>query len=156
MKTMQSYVTNILVPYFDSHRQHLNLPNQLCIWQIDCWSVHQSLVFHSWMQKNYPWIRIHYIPANCTGLFQPCDVGIQRILKLAIRRSALKDIVDDAVQQLNTGVEASKVVFAKKLPIVRNRSVSWLVNAYQAINKQEIVEKVRHFLTIISSHSKLL
>lgn len=155
MKTMQSYVTNILVPYFDSHRQHLHLPNQLCIWQIDCWSVHQSLEFRSWMQKNYSWIRIHYIPANCTGVFQPCDVGIQRILKLAIRRSALKDIVDDAVQQLNAGVEASKVVFAKNLPIVRNRSVGWLVNAYEAINKCEIVEKVRHFLTVANSHSKL-
>lgn len=107
------------------------------------------------MQKNYSWIRIHYIPANCTGVFQPCDVGIQRILKLAIRRSALKDIVDDAVQQLNAGVEASKVVFAKNLPIVRNRSVGWLVNAYEAINKCEIVEKVRHFLTVANSHSKL-
>lgn len=31
MKTMRSYVTNILVPYFEKHRQHLNLPNQLCI-----------------------------------------------------------------------------------------------------------------------------
>ena len=34
--TMQSYVTNILVPYFEAYRKQLNLPNQLCIWQIDC------------------------------------------------------------------------------------------------------------------------
>ena len=142
--TMQSYVTNILAPYFESHRQRLNLPNQLCIWQIDAWSVHRSLEFRSWMRKCYPWIRIHYIPANCTGLFQPCDVGIQRILKLAIRRTALKDIVDDTMQQLNGGVKPDKVVFEKKLGIVRNRSVGWLVNAYEAINKCELVEKVNH------------
>ena len=49
MATMQSYVTNILAPYFGSHRQCLELPNQLCIWQIDCWSVHKSWEFHSWM-----------------------------------------------------------------------------------------------------------
>jgi len=49
MDTIQSYVTNILAQYFESHRQRLNLPNQLCIWQIDCWSVHQSLEFRSWM-----------------------------------------------------------------------------------------------------------
>jgi len=85
MATMQSYVTNILVPYFESHRRQLGLLNQLCVWQIDCWSVHRSFEFRSWMQKYYPWIQIHYIPANCTGLFQPCDVGIQRILKLALR-----------------------------------------------------------------------
>ena len=41
------------------------------------------------MYKTYPWIQIHYIPANCTGLFQACDVGIQRVLKLAIKHSAL-------------------------------------------------------------------
>lgn len=146
MITMQSYVTNILVPYFESHRKQLNLPNQLCIWQIDCWSVHRSLEFRSWMQKHYPWIRIHYIPANCTGLFQPCDVGIQRILKLAIKRTVLKDIVDDTMKQINAGVEPSKVVFEKRLPVVRNRSVGWLVNAYEAINKHEIVEKVSYSL----------
>ena len=142
IETMQSYVTNILVPYFESHRQHLGLPNQLCIWQIDAWSVHRSLEFRSWMWKYYPWIRIHYIPANCTGLFQPCDVGIQRVLKLAIRRAALKDIVDDTMQQLQSGTEPHKVVFEKKLGVVRDRSVGWLVHAYDAINKCELVEKV--------------
>ena len=49
VKTMQSYVTNILVPYFESHCQRLGLPNQLCIWQIDAWSVHRSLEFHTWV-----------------------------------------------------------------------------------------------------------
>jgi hypothetical protein len=38
--TMKSYVANILAPYFESHQQQLGLPNQFCIWQIDCWSVH--------------------------------------------------------------------------------------------------------------------
>jgi hypothetical protein len=161
MKTMKNYVINILVPYFESHIKQHDLPNQLCIWQIDCWSVHQSWEFRSWMRQTYPWIRIHYIPANCTGLFQPCDVGIQRILKLAIRRSALKNIVDDTMQQLNAGVVPSKVVFERKLGVVRNRSVSWLVNGYEAINKCEVVEKVSYplnkflfsYLTILFRHS---
>lgn len=74
LSTMQSYVQHILVPYFEDHRQD---HNQICIWQIDCWSVHRSAEFCHWMYSNYPWIQIHYIPANCTGLFQPCDVGIQ-------------------------------------------------------------------------------
>lgn len=142
MATMQSYVANILAPYFKSQCEKPGLSNQLCIWQIDCWSVHQSIEFCSWMQKHYSWIRIHYIPANCTGIFQPCNVGIQRILKLAIRWSALQDIVSDTMKQLNTGIEPSKVEFGKKLPLVRNRSVGWLVNGYEAINKCEIVQKV--------------
>ena len=141
VKTMQSYVTNILVPYFESHCQRLGLPNQLCIWQIDAWSVHRSLEFRTWMWKHYPWIQIHYIPANCTSLFQPCDVGIQWVLKLAIRWTALKDIVDDTMEQLQSGAEPNEVVFEKKLGVVRDRSVGWLVHAYDAINKRELVEK---------------
>ena len=74
LSTMKSYVQHILVPYFEGHRED---HNQICIWQIDCWSVHQSAEFRNWMYQTYPWIRIHYVPANCTGLFQPCDVGIQ-------------------------------------------------------------------------------
>jgi len=48
------------------------------------------------------------------------------------------------MEQLKSGVEPSKVVFEKKLPIVQNHSVSWLVNAYEAINKHELVEKVSY------------
>ena len=151
--TMQSYVTNILAPYFKSHCQRLKLPDQLCVWQIDSWSVHRSLEFRSWMWKFYPWIRIHYIPANCIGLFQPCDVGIQRVLKLAIRWTALKDIVDNTMQQLRSGVKPDKVVFEKKLGVVRNRSVGWLVNAYEAINKRELVEKVSQLSKQLKSPS---
>jgi len=93
--TMRSYVQHILVPYFEGHRQN---QHQICVWQIDCWSVHRSAEFRHWMYKTYPWIRIHYVPANCTGLFQPCDVGIQRVLKLAIRRSALQDVINDTTE----------------------------------------------------------
>ena len=142
IETMKSYVTNILVPYFESRCEKLNLPNQICIWQIDCWSVHRSLEFRSWMHATFPWIHIHFVPANCTGLFQPCDVGIQRVLKLAIRRSALKDIVDHTMAQLSSGTAPNKITFEKRLPVVRNRSVQWLINGYEAINNPEIVQKV--------------
>jgi len=46
------------------------------------------------------------------------------------------------MRQLKDGVEPSEVVFEKKLGVVQNRSVGWLVNAYEAINNCELVEKV--------------
>ena len=103
------------------------------------------------MYTTYPWIRIHYVPANCTGLFQPCDVGIQRVLKLAIRRSALQDIISDTVKQLDQGIEPNMVTFEKRLPIVRDLSVKWLVNGYKAINNPDLVKKVT-FKKKIFSH----
>ena len=136
--TMKTYVQHILVPYFEGQRQ----PNQICIWQIDCWSVHRSGEFRLWMYQTYPWIRIHYVPTNCTGIFQPCDVGIQQVLKLAIKRTALQDVINDTTEQLNSGVDPSAVTFEKKLPVVRDHSIRWLVNAYEAINNPELIKKV--------------
>ena len=46
------------------------------------------------------------------------------------------------MQQLQSGVEPHQVVFQKKLGVVRDRSVGWLVHAYNAINKHEFMEKV--------------
>ena len=151
LSTMQSYVQDILVPYFEDHKQD---HDQICIWQIDCWSVHRSAEFRHWMYNNYPWIRIHYVPANCTGLFQPCDVGIQRVLKLAIKRTALQDIINDTKEQLDSGVTPSMVTFEKRLGVVRDRSVRWLVNGYKAINNPELIKKVypRIFLVFSLTH----
>jgi len=50
------------------------------------------------------------------------------------------------MKHINTDTEPSIVVFEKRLPIVRNCSVGSLVNAYEAINKHEIVEKVSYSL----------
>ena len=154
LSTMQSYVQNILVPYFEHHRKD---SSQICIWQIDCWSVHRSAEFRDWMYTIYPWIRIHYVPANCTGLFQPCDVGIQRVPKLAIKRSALQDIINATMEQLGQGVEPSMVKFERKLPVVRNQSVKWLVNGYEAINNPDLVKKVmfKNTLNLLTSNATL-
>jgi hypothetical protein len=139
LSTMKNYVHHTLAPYFEGHRQN---SNQICIWQIDCWSVHRSADFRHWMHDTYPWIRIHYVPANCTGLFQPCDVGIQRVLKLAIRRTALQDVINDTTEQLGRGVEPNMVVFEKRLPVVRDRSLRWLIHGYKAISHPELIKKV--------------
>jgi hypothetical protein len=43
LSAIKSYGEHILSPYLNSHKQD---PNQICIWQIDCWSVHWSAEFH--------------------------------------------------------------------------------------------------------------
>ncbi|KAG2055889.1 hypothetical protein BDR06DRAFT_981632 [Suillus hirtellus] len=76
--TMHSLIDNIIAPYFEQKKQELGLPQmQKTIWQIDVWSVHRSEEFHSWMKIHHPTIGLHYVPGGCTGLFQPCHVGIQ-------------------------------------------------------------------------------
>ncbi|KAG9091475.1 hypothetical protein FS749_016521 [Ceratobasidium sp. UAMH 11750] len=91
--TMRSYVTQILVPYFQSQIEAHGLPqDQRCVFQIDAWSVHRSAEFRDWISTTYPWITLQYIPGGCTGYFQACDVALQRVVKAAIRQQALSTL----------------------------------------------------------------
>lgn len=142
LATMKSYVRKVLSVYFDKQRALLNRKTQVCLWTIDCWSVHRSQEFRDWMRGNYPWILVRYVPGGCTGIFQPCDVGIQRILKHAMKKTALSHIVKETVAHLNNNEDPGTIILTKAVRVLRNRSVEWLVKGYQAINKPEIVKKV--------------
>ena len=142
MTTMKSYVQHVLAVYFNEQRTRLGHPNQHCLWIIDCWSVHRSQEFRNWMGTNYPWILIRYVPGGCTGVFQPCDVGIQCVLKHAMRKTALWHIVNKTVAQLEHNRDPGTIILEKGIRELRNCSVEWLVNGYNAINNRDFVKKV--------------
>ena len=60
------------------------------------------------------------------------------------------------MEQLNAGVQLSKVVFERKLTIVWNHSVEWLVNGYEAINRCEVVDKAGYLSIFYLFHSYVL
>ena len=85
-QTMKELVNEIITPYLKKKKEELNLPTTQCsIWKIDCWSVHKSEEFLGWMKKTHPTIIVIFIPGRCTGVWQPLDVGIQRVLKQSIK-----------------------------------------------------------------------
>ena len=50
--SMQDLVDNIIAPYFEETRKVLQPPpTQSSVWKIDCWFVHKSTEFLSWMKK---------------------------------------------------------------------------------------------------------
>ncbi len=140
--TMQNFVNKILAPYFDLIKQKLGLPlSQCALWLIDCWSVHRSEEFLLWMATFHPTIIIIFVPAGCTGLFQPCDVGLQRLLKLSLKVSAHEDVVAEVLGQLKQGNDVTDVKIDTTLAVLRNRTVHWLWTAYTKLNKPEIIKK---------------
>jgi hypothetical protein len=143
--TMKSFVTNILVPYFQRTKERLGLPeDQRSIWQIDCWSVHRSDEFLNWMGKNHESIIVDFVPARITGLFQPCDVGFQRIFKHSTRNSAHEDVVQEVLEKLEQGLPVETMAVDAKIKVLRDRTVRWLWKAYCQLNKPEIIKKVSH------------
>jgi hypothetical protein len=96
--TMQLLINDIIAPYFNCQKEKLGLPSTQCsLWMIDCWSVYKSNKFLSWMKDAHPNIIVLFIPGNCTGVWQPLDIGIQRVLKQSMKCSAHKDIVEETM-----------------------------------------------------------
>jgi hypothetical protein len=140
---MCKWVTDILVPYFERQKKIHNAPeNQECILQLDAWVIHRSVAFRTWLSTHYDGITYLYVPANCTGIAQPCDIGIQHLFKLALRQAQHADIVDKTLRLLQDGVDPENIRLDTSIGTLRDRSVGWLVKAYNKINKPSIVKKV--------------
>lgn len=141
--SMQNWMNFIVVPYFeDQKRTHHAPPSQRCIAYIDCWSVHRSLEFRTWLAVTYPWVYLQYCPAGCTGLFQPADALPQRVIKNAIKASSHSDIVNETLALLESGVEPGTIVLDKTVGTLRDRSPRWLLAAREALMRPGVILKV--------------
>jgi DDE superfamily endonuclease len=140
---MCKYVDTILVPYWMRQKEIAKVsPDQECVLQLDVWVVHRSIAFRTWLDKNWPWIKYRFVPAGTTGVAQPCDVGIQRPLKQIIRRCQNADIVEETLVSLRAGVLPLDVRIDTSVVTLRDRSVGWLVTAYDELNHPDIIKKV--------------
>jgi hypothetical protein len=92
------------------------------------------------MRTHHPTIVLDFIPGSCTGVAQPCDVGIQRPFKLSIKQSYHEDVIQELLQQMNSGSKAKdELTIETRLPILRDRSTGWLLSAFKAINHEALV-----------------
>ena len=92
LKTMNDFVNNILV--------HISI--NLNLNSVSLWLVHQLKTFHNWMKQMHPNIILDFVPGGCMSVAQPCDVGIQWLFKLSIRRSYHEDVVFKVMRQLES------------------------------------------------------
>jgi hypothetical protein len=140
-KTMESFVDKILAPFFENAKTKLGLPSsQKCLWKIDVWSVHRSKSFRNWLRSKHPTIILSFVPGGCTGVFQPCAVGLQRPFKLSLKRSYHEDVVAEILEQFQKNIETIQI--DTRISAMRDRSTRWLWNAYKAISNEALVKKV--------------
>jgi hypothetical protein len=95
------------------------------------------------MKKHHPYVTVLFVPGGCTSLWQPLDVGIQCLLKLSIKRSAHRDLVDEASAQIKAGRVAHEIKIDTTLPTLRDRSIRWIVQAIHDISDPVTITQVR-------------
>jgi hypothetical protein len=86
LATCKDFVEIFLQPYKLKQIEKLRLKEDTpIIWLIDCWSVHTSETFLTWLKDFHPLVKTIFVLANCTSVFQPADVILQRPFKHAFR-----------------------------------------------------------------------
>ena len=140
METCKDFVSNVLTSYISFQVNQMGLPkDQDMIWLIDCWIVHISKEFGEWMKAIHPQIHVLFIPTNCTSIYEPADVILQRPFKHAFRQEFNKYSMDVITKQIETN-EDIKIDF--KMSTLKPKLCSWLFSAWLHIcNKQQMVQK---------------
>ena len=142
-------MTEILMPYIRATIEadpELQVDqNQKAILLLDCYPVHIGEEFRTYVRETFPNVFLLFIPANCTGIFQPADVGLQRVIKHRLRQSQLQFLVSSHETQVAGGLSPEKVEFTTSLPVLRNASVSHILDVWNFLNGpygRDIVRKV--------------
>jgi hypothetical protein len=79
------------------------------------------------------------VPGSLTGIFQVCNVGIQRVLKLALHHFQLEDVGDETTSYLDAGSDPLKLKLETKIGVLRNQSIGWFTKTYHEINKPKLI-----------------
>jgi hypothetical protein len=109
---------------------------------LDCWKVHKSQDFMSWLAETYPNIKLLFIPADCTSKAQPADVIMQRPLKCGFRQEFDEYISGEVSRHLANGQSVLDIKLDFGINNLRERSVEWLRASWRGLrNKLELIKE---------------
>jgi hypothetical protein len=138
-------VKHILGPWLQKKKAELSLPsNQPAILIVDCWWgwLHQE--FRDFLKKQYPTIKLVYVPPNTTPICQPIDLGIAARYKAILRRYYGESVTDDVYNQLKNGKGPEEVKVDQGMVNLKKNLATWTNMALlQMETKEEIVKAWR-------------
>ena len=98
-----------------------------------CDSVHILL-------ENNKILQVH-VPNNCTDLFQPLDLGVNKAFKDKLRSKFSEWYAQEVSKQLAAGTQVEKVQVDMRMPVVKELSSSWFISVYDNIRSNPNIVK---------------
>ena len=149
--TSRAWVQFILVPYLQRMIWTLHAAGkcqpfgeQRCVLLIDVWWGWLHEGFRTWLRRSYPWLLFLYVPASCTPIGQPMDMGIIAKLKAFLRacygRWACCLVTSQLVRE---GVMQPEVDIPHDLPTLRRNLTEWLSSSVQHLNQSNTAGMVK-------------
>jgi hypothetical protein len=137
--TMMEYMETILLPYRNRVLEEENLSdkqgNVMLI--IDCWSMHVHKLRKE-IEKKYKFIKLVFVPANCTSKLQPCDVVVNGPLKREFKAECVKWMCEKALEAIRDGKSPTQLgQFANtSLKVMKPKLVEWLYKSWTLLKSK--------------------
>ena len=133
LESMKDYVRLIIVPWMQAKGREMHITHPHCVLLLDCWSVHKSEEFRSWMKKAYPAYHLVFVPAGCTGKAQPADVILQRPFKAGIVNEFTRWMTTEIHLLVKGGAAPSDVKVDTGLPLLKPLLVRWTWSSWRSL-----------------------
>ena len=91
------------------------------------------------MKDNHQEILIIFVPANCTSVFQPADVILQKPFKHGFRQIFDSFTSDDIINQLQH-TAAKNIKVDTKMSTLKPQLCVWLLKAWQHIQRPDMIQ----------------
>ena len=158
LESMKDYIRHIIRPWVQAKGREHNIKYPHCVLLLDCWSVHTSKDFRSWIAEAYPQYHLIFVPAGCTSKAQPADVALQRPFKAGIVNEFTRWMTSEIHHLIKGGMAPAEIKVDTGLARLKPMLVGWAWGSWSTLRKKRelIIEGWRKcgLSDVLSAHSK--
>ena len=137
--TMQEWCRHILVPWRNKMIQQHNLPKDAAVvLQLDVWAVHISKEFRDFIGEKHSYIRLVYIPPNCTSKLQVADVVLNYPFKHGIKQRFNAWAAELIAEQVASG-ESIGIKPHLKMSRVKSKILEWALESWSSVKEEKLL-----------------
>jgi hypothetical protein len=144
--TMMTYIRKVLIPYRDKIIREENIdvaadvgdpkvkysPGVILL--IDCWSMHVHTL-KPMIEREFPFIHLSFVPANCTSKLQPCDVIANAPLKRGFKKRCIAWTARRAMDAIEQKIPPDKFKIAAQMSVTKMKPllIEWLYESWMEL-----------------------
>lgn len=138
-ETMQEWCSHILVTWRSKMIQAHNLPeNAAVVLQLDVWAVHISKEFRDFISNQHPYVRLVYIPPNCTSKLQVADVVLNYPFKYGIKKRFNAWAAEIIAEQIASGGTIG-IKPHLKMSQVKPKLLQWAYESWSSLREEKLL-----------------
>ena len=134
----KEYIQKVILPYVESKRKELNLPQHFPALAIfDVFKGQTTREVFQLLEDNH--IYVVSIPANCMDRLQPMDLSVNKCIKDFMKKEFAAWYSEKVYEKLDEEVEEQTPVDLR-LSVMKPLGAQWLINAFNyLLSNNEIV-----------------